>query len=160
MRISLSKMLCCNTSLICEEPKFHGRTVSVNGEHRSMLATSYVACKLGPLQVDDFTILCREFKKAGMPTRHVEWNVHYLVGPFVDRPHVLVGTWRHIAIFSAFKGEGWHKALKTDISTRNFRGVAKGGRVSRLRGTRRAKAGMGKRKWTGWGEVIRSDNLD
>ena len=69
-------------------------------------------------------------------------------------------TWGHIAIFSAFKGEGWHKALNTEISNRSFRGGAKGGRVSRLRGARRARASKGERKRKGWGEVIRLDNLD
>ena len=69
-------------------------------------------------------------------------------------------TWGHIAIFSPFKGEGRHKALKMQISKQSFRGGAKGGRVSRLWGARRARASRGARKRKGWGEDIRTYNLD
>ena len=69
--------------------------------------------------------------------------------------------WGHIGIFAAFLGEGRHKAVKCEISKRSFRGGSKGGRVSRLRGARvRVKGGKGDRTRKGWGEVIRSDNLD
>ena len=69
-------------------------------------------------------------------------------------------TWGHIAFFSAFKGEGRQKALHVEIPKRSFRVGAQGGRVSKLRGARRARASKGERKRKGRGEVIRSDNLD
>ena len=67
--------------------------------------------------------------------------------------------WGHLALFSAFKGEGRHKALKNEISKRSFRGGAKGHRISRLRWARSARARKGECKRKRWAEAIHSDNL-
>ena len=90
-----------------------------------------------------------------------EMNVTLWAHLWIDHLLGWARRWGHIAIFAAFKGEGRHKALKCEISKRSFRGGSKGGRVSRLRGARvRVKGGNGDRTRKGWGEVIRSDNLD
>ena len=60
--------------------------------------------------------------------------------------------WGTLSAFSAFKGEGRHQSLKSEIRKRSFKGGSNK-RGSRLRGPRRAP-----RK--GWAEVLRNDNLD
>ena len=60
--------------------------------------------------------------------------------------------WGTLSPFSAFKGEGGHQSLKSEIRKRSFKGGGKK-RGSRLRGARRKL-----RK--GWGEALRNDNLD
>ena len=92
------------------------------------------------------------------PHKAREMNVTLWAHLWIDHLLGWARRWGHIGIFAAFKGEGRHKALKCEISKRNFRGGRKGGRVSRLRG--RVKGGKGDRTRKGWGEVIRPDNLD
>ena len=60
--------------------------------------------------------------------------------------------WGTLSAFSAFRGEGRHKSLKSEIRKRTFKGGSKK-RGSRLRGARQAQ-----RK--GWPEVLRNDHLD
>ena len=106
-------------------------------------------------------ILQAELKKMGEAHKACEMNVTLWAHLWIDHLLGWARRWGHIAIFAAFKGEGRHKALKCEISKRSFRGGSKGGRVSRLRGARvRVKGGKGDRTQKGWGEVIRSDNLD
>ena len=127
---------------------------------KSLLATSDVVWKSGPLQLPDMKILRTELKKMGEAHKACEMNVTLWAHLWIDHLLGWARRWGHIAIFAAFKGEGRHKALKCEISKRSFRGGSKGGRVSRLRGARvRVKGGKGDRTRKGWGEVIRSDNL-
>ena len=99
--------------------------------------------------------------KMGEAHKACEMNVTLWAHLWIDHLLGWARRWGHIAIFAAFKGEGRHKALKCEISKRSFRGGSKGGRVSSLRGaTVRVKGGKGDRTRKGWGEVIRSDNLD
>ena len=58
---------------------------------KCLLVTSDVTWKSCPLQVKDFTVLCTEIEKNGGYPQGM-WNICFLVGPFVDRPHVGVGT--------------------------------------------------------------------
>ena len=60
--------------------------------------------------------------------------------------------WGTVSTSSAFKGEGRHQSLKSEIRKKSFKAGSKK-RGSRLRGARRAL-----RK--GWAEVLRNDNLD
>ena len=60
--------------------------------------------------------------------------------------------WGILSVFSAFRFEGRHQSLKSEIRNRSFKGGSKK-RGSRLRGARRAL-----RK--GWAEVLRNDNVD
>ena len=60
--------------------------------------------------------------------------------------------WGTLSTFSAFRGEGRHQSLKSEIRKMSFKGGSKK-RGSRLRGAHRAL-----RK--GWAEVLRNDNLD
>ena len=127
---------------------------------KSLLATSDVVWKSGPLQLPDMKILRTELKKMGEAHKACEMNVTLWAHLWIDHLLGWARRWGHIAIFAAFKGGGRHKALKCEISKRSFRGGSKGGRVSRLRGARvRVKGGKGDRTRKGWGEVIRSDNL-
>ena len=128
---------------------------------KSLLATSDVVWKSGPLQLPDMKILRAELKKMGEAHKASEMNVTLCTHLWIDHLLGWPRRWGHIAIFAAFKGEGRHKALKCEISKHSFRGGSKGGRVSRLRGARvRVKGGKGDGTRKGWGEVIRSDNLD
>ena len=128
---------------------------------KSLLATSNVVWKSGPLQLPDMKILRTELKKMGEAHKACEMNVTLWAHLWIDHLLGWARRWGHIAIFAAFKAEGRHKALKCEISKRSFRGGSKSGRVSRLRGARvRVKGGKGDRTRKGLGEVIRSDNLD
>ena len=128
---------------------------------KSLLATSDVVWKSGPLQLPDMKILRAKLKKMGEAHKACEMNVTLWAHLWIDHLLGWARRWGHIAIFAAFKGEGRHKALKCEISKHSFRGGSKGGRVSRLRGARvRVKGCKGDRTRKGWGEVIRSDNLD
>ena len=128
---------------------------------KSLLATSDVVWKSGPLQLPDMKILRTEWKKMGEAHKACEMNVTLWAHLWIDHLLGWARRWGHIAIFAAFKGEGRHKALKCEISKRSFRGGSKGGRVSSVWGARvRVKGGKGDRTRKGWGEVIRSDNLD
>ena len=128
---------------------------------RSLLATSDVVWKSGPLQLPDMKILRAELKRMGEAHEACEMNVTLWAHLWIDHQLGWARRWGHIAIFAAFKGEGRHKALKCEISKRSFRGGSKGGRVSRLRGARvRVKGGKGDRTRKELGVVIRSDNLD
>ena len=128
---------------------------------KSLLATSNAVWKSGPLQFPDMKILRTELKKMGEAHKACEMNVTLWAHLWIDHLLGWARRWGHIAIFAAFKEEGRHKALKCEISKRSFRGGSKGGRVSRLRGARvRVKGGKGHRTRKGWGEVIRSENLD
>ena len=120
-------------------------------------------CRLetGQLQLLDMKILRTELKKMGEAHKACEMNVTLWAHLWIDHLLGWGRRWGHIGIFAAFKGEGCHKALKFEISKRNFGGGSGGGRVSRLRGARvRMKGGKGDRTRKGGGEVIRSDNLD
>ena len=101
---------------------------------KSLLATSDVVWKSGPLQLPDMKILRTELKKMGEAHKACEMNVTLWAHLWIDHLLGWARRWGHIAIFAAFKGEGRHKALKCEISKRSFRGGSKGGRVSRLRG--------------------------
>ena len=106
-------------------------------------------------------LVCGESKPPTPAHKACEMNVTLWAHLWIDHLLGWARRWGHIAIFAAFKGEGRHKALKCEISKRSFRGGSKGGRVSRQRGARvRVKGGKGDRTRKGWGEVIRSDNLD
>ena len=127
----------------------------------SLLATSDVVRKSGPLQLPDMKILPTELKQMGEAYRPCEMNVTLWAHLWIDHLLGWARRWGHIAIFAASKGEGRHKALKCEISKRSFRGGSKGGWVSRLQGARvQVKGGKGDRTRSGRGEVIRSDNLD
>ena len=70
-----------------------------------------------------------------------------------------LGTWRAPNAKLARQLKSWRAKLARAKS--GFRGGSKGGQVSGLRGGRvRLKGGKGDRTRKGWGEVIRSDNLD
>ena len=128
---------------------------------KSLLVTSDVVWKSGPLQLPNMKILRAELKKMGEAHKACEMNVTLWAHLWIDHLLGWARRWGHIAIFAALKGEGRHKVLKCEISKRSFRGESKGGRVSRLRGARvRVKGGKGDRTRKGWGEVIRSDNQD
>ena len=71
---------------------------------------------------------------------------------WVDHMWGIAREWGTLSAFSAFKGEGRHQLLKSEIRKRGFKGGSKK-RGSRLRGVRQAL-----RK--GWAEVLRNDNLD
>ena len=103
---------------------------------KSLLATSDVVWKSGPLQLPYMKILRTELKKMGEAHKACEMNVTLWAHLWNDHLLGWARRWGHIAIFAAFKGEGRHKALKCEISKRSFRGGSKGGRVSRLRGAR------------------------
>ena len=121
---------------------------------KSMLATYDVVWKSGPLQVPNMKLL-------GEAHKVCEMNVTLWADLWIDHLSGWDRRWGHIGIFAAFNGEGRHKALKCEISKRSFRGGSKGGRSSRLRGARvRVKGGRRDRTRKGWGEVIRSVNLD
>ena len=60
--------------------------------------------------------------------------------------------WGTLSKIRAFKGEGRHQSLKSEIGKRSFKGGSKK-RGSRLRGAHRAQR---KR----WAKVLRDDNLD
>ena len=128
---------------------------------KSLFATSDVVWKSGPLQLPDMRILRAELKKMGEAHKACEINLTLWSHLWIDHLLGWACRWGHIAIFAAFKGEGRHKSLKCEISKRSFRGGSEGGRVSRLRGARVwVKGGKGDRTRKGWGELIRSDNLD
>ena len=128
---------------------------------KSMWATSDVVWKSGPLQLPEMRTLRAEWKKMGEAHKACEMNITLWAHLWIDHLLGWARRWGHIAIFAAFKGDGRHKALKSEISKRSFRGGSKGGRVSGLRGARvRMKGGKVDRTRKGWGEVIRSDNLN
>ena len=111
---------------------------------KSLLATSDVVWKSGPLHLPDMKILRTELKKMGEAHKACEMNVTLWAHLWIDHRLGWARRWRHIGIFAAFKGEGRHKALKCEISKHSFRGGSKGGRVSRLRGAReRVRGGQG-----------------
>ena len=111
---------------------------------KSLLATSDVVWKSGPLQLPDMRILRTELKKMGEAHKACEMNLTLWAHLWIDHLMGWSRKWGHIGIFAAFKGEGRHKALKYEISKRSFGGGSKGGRVSRLRGARvRLKGGQG-----------------
>ena len=60
--------------------------------------------------------------------------------------------WGTLSAFSAFRGEGRHQPLKSEIRKRSFNGGSKK-RGSRLGGACRALR-------RGWAEVLRNNNLD
>ena len=102
---------------------------------KSLLPTSDVVWKSGPLQLPDMKILRTELKKMGEAHKACEMNVGLPAHLWIDHLLGWARRWWHIGIFAAFKGEGRHKALKCEISKRSFRGGSKGGRVSRLQGS-------------------------
>ena len=64
----------------------------------------------------------------------------------------IVREWGTLTAFRAFRGEGRHQSLMSEVRERSFKGGSKK-RGSRLRGARREL-----RK--GWAEVLRKDHLD
>ena len=70
----------------------------------------------------------------------------------VDHVWGITREWGTLSAFNAFRGEGRHSSLKSEIRKRSFKGGSKK-RGSRLRGTRRAQ-----RKECA--EMLGNDNLD
>ena len=85
---------------------------------KSLLATSDVLWKSGPLQLPDMKILQTEWKKMGEAHKACEMNVTLWAHLWIDHLLGWARRWGHIGIFAAFKGEGRHKALKREISER------------------------------------------
>ena len=79
-------------------------------ELMTLLATSDVVWKSGPLQLPDMKILRTELKKMGEAHKACETNVTLWAHLWID----------HLLGRAAFKGEGRHKALKCEISKRSF----------------------------------------
>ena len=73
---------------------------------KSLLATSDVVWKSGPLQLPDMRILRAELKKMGEAHKACEMNVTLWAHLWIDHLLGWARRWGHIAIFAAFKGGG------------------------------------------------------
>ena len=74
---------------------------------------------------------------------------------WIDHMVGWIQRWGTVCVFGAFKGEGRHIQLKSEIRRRSFKGGAKG-----RKGGKRNRRAMGHKSRKGWGEVTSNDNLD
>ena len=108
--------------------------------------------KEGRLDLRDMNVLRSALSEVGSAHKACGFVVTLWAHLWVDHMWGIAREWGTLSTFSAFKGEGRHQSLKSEIRKRSFKGGSKK-RGSRLRGARRAR-----RK--GWAEVLRNDNLD
>ena len=108
--------------------------------------------KEGRLDLRDMNVLRSALSQTGSAHKACGFVVTLWAHLWVDHMWGITREWGTLSSFSAFKGEGRHQSLKSEIRKRSFKGGSKK-RGSRLRGARRAH-----RK--GWAEVLRKDNLD
>ena len=115
-----------------------------------------VTCDLvwneGRLDLHDMNVLRSPLSEMGSAHKACGFVVTLWAHLWVDLMWGIAREWGTLSTFSAFKGEGRHQLLKSEIRKRSFKGGSKK-RGSGLRGARRAQ-----RK--GWAEVLRNDNLD
>ena len=108
--------------------------------------------KEGRLDLRDMNVLRSALSEMGSAHKACGFVVTLWAHLWVDHMWGIAREWGTLSTFSAFKCEGRHQSLKSEIRKRSFKGGSKK-RGSRLRGARRAQ-----RK--GWAEVLRKDNLD
>ena len=108
--------------------------------------------KEGRLDLRDMNVLRSALSEMGSAHKACGFVVTLWAHLWVDHMWGIAREWGILSTFSAFKGEGRHHSLKSEIRKRGFKGGSKK-RGSRLRGARRAQ-----RK--GWSEVLRNDNPD
>ena len=108
--------------------------------------------KEGRLDFRDMNVLRSALSEMGSSHKACGFVVTLWADLWVDHMWGIAREWGTLSTFSAFKNEGRHRSLKSEIRKRSVKGGSKK-RGSRLRGARRAQ-----RK--GWAEVLRNDNLD
>ena len=106
----------------------------------------------GRLDLRDMNVLKGALSEMGSAHKACGFLVTLWAHLWVDHMWGIAREWGTLSAFSAFRGEGRHQSLKSEIRKRSFKGGSKK-RGSRLRGARRAL-----RK--GWAEVLRNDNVD
>ena len=108
--------------------------------------------KKGRLDLRDMSVLKGALSEMGSAHKACGFVVTLWAHPWVGHMWGIAREWGTLSAFSAFRGEGRHPSLKSEIRKRGLKGGnEKPG--SRLRGAPRAV-----RK--GWAEVLRNDNLD
>ena len=108
--------------------------------------------KEGRLDLRDMNVLKGALSEMGSAHKACGFVVTLRAHLWVDHMWGIARERGTLSAFSAFKGEGRHQSLKSEIRKRSFKGASTK-RGSRLRGARRAL-----RK--GWAEVLHNDNLD
>ena len=108
--------------------------------------------KEGRLDLRDMNVLKGALSEMGSAHKACGFVVTLWAHLWLDHMWGIAREWGTLSAFSAFRGEGRHQSLKSEIRKRSFKGGSKK-RGSRLRGARRAL-----RK--GWAEVLRNNNLD
>ena len=108
--------------------------------------------KEGRLDLRDMNVLKSALSEMGSAHKACGFVVTMWARLWVDHMWGIAREWGTLSAFSAFRCEGRHQSLKSEIRKRSFKGGSKK-RGSRLRGARRAL-----RK--GWAEVLRNENLD
>ena len=108
--------------------------------------------KKGRLDLRDMNVLKGALSEMG--SAHKACGLVATLWPhlWVDHMWGIAREWGTLSAFSAFRGEGRHQSLKSEIRNQGLKGGNEK-RGSRLRGAPRAV-----RK--GWAEVLRNDNLD
>ena len=108
--------------------------------------------KEGRLDLRDMNVLTGALSEMGSAHKALGFVVTLWAHLWVDHMWKIAREWGTLSAFSAFRGEGRHQLLKSEIRNRSFKGGSKK-RGSRLRGAHRAP-----RK--GWAEVLSNNNLD
>ena len=111
-----------------------------------------VVWKEGRLDLRDLNVLKGALSEMGSAHKACGFVVTLWAHLWVDHMWGIAREWGTHAAFRAFKVEGRHQSLKSEIRKRSFKAGSKK-RGSRLRGAHRALR-------NGWAEVLRNNNLD